>query len=26
VEAVTVTPAGRIREWSYTSSAWTPLN
>lgn len=27
-EAVTVTPAGRIREWSYSNSTgvWTPLN
>ena len=25
-EAVTVTPAGRIRQWSYGSGAWQPMN
>jgi prepilin-type N-terminal cleavage/methylation domain-containing protein len=25
-EAVTVTPAGRIREWKYNGTSWTPLN
>lgn len=25
-EAVTVTPAGRIREWRYSGTSWTPLN
>jgi type II secretory pathway pseudopilin PulG len=25
-EAVTVTPAGRIREWRYDGSTWSPLN
>lgn len=25
-EAVTVTPAGRIREWRYNGTSWTPLN
>lgn len=25
-EAVTVTPAGRIREWSYNGTSWSPLN
>ncbi len=25
-EAVTVTPAGRIRIWSYDGSSWSPLN
>jgi hypothetical protein len=25
-EAVTVTPAGRIREWRYDGAAWSPLN
>jgi Tfp pilus assembly protein FimT len=25
-EAITVTPAGRIRAWSYNSSTWSPLN
>jgi prepilin-type N-terminal cleavage/methylation domain-containing protein len=24
--AVTVTPAGRIRQWSYASGTWSPLN
>jgi Tfp pilus assembly protein FimT len=25
-EAITVTPAGRIRTWSYNGSTWSPLN
>lgn len=25
-EAVTITPAGRIREWSYNGTSWSPLN
>jgi Tfp pilus assembly protein FimT len=25
-EAITVTPAGRVRVWSYNGSAWSPMN
>lgn len=25
-QAVTITPAGRVRQWSYETSSWSPLN